>query len=462
MKTLHMTNAWHERSGGIATFYRALMRGANQRGQHIRLVVPGKQHQMEECGEFGRIYYVASPAAKFNPAYRAIYPPQYLWPGSPLQEILRKEKPDLVEVCDKYTLNYLSALLRLGLLESMDFRPVTVGLSCERMDDNFRAYIGRIPLANAFCSGYMKWAYYPFFDHHIANSGYTAAELQQASVGHLVPRATWTRPMGVDLSFVSPARRSAELRAGLLSKFGASPKSVLLLYVGRLVPEKNLALLFDLLRFLVNRGDRDYRLLVAGDGIESSRWETASHAEMPGHVKFLGHVTDRNALADLYANADMFVHPNPREPFGIAPLEAMASGLPLLAPNRGGVTAYANSENAWLTEATVGAFAAALDQALSDPARRQAKARLACQDAQKFSWEAVTASFLDLYAELVSSRKAGIMPGYDFCSTPATGLRQGLSRAVAGTASRAFLMSSRIMAHRERSKRKFLPSTDAA
>ncbi len=43
-------------------------------------------------------------------------------------------------------------------------------------------------------------------------------------------------------------------------------------------------------------------------------------------VTYLGHEADRRRLADLYANVDVFLHPNPREPFGIAPLEAMASG----------------------------------------------------------------------------------------------------------------------------------------
>ncbi len=61
-------------------------------------------------------------------------------------------------------------------------------------------------------------------------------------------------------------------------------------------------------------------------------------------------------MAEIYANADAFVHPNPREPFGIAPLEAMAAGLPVIAPNSGGLTAYANLANAWLTNPTPDRF----------------------------------------------------------------------------------------------------------
>src|SRR5262249_25447055 len=140
IKTLHLTNAWHETSGGIASFYRALIEEANRRGREIRLIVPGENDHVEEVGNFGKIYHVEAPAALFNSKYRMIYPSQFLSAGSKLQNILEFERPDVVEICDKYTLNYFGALLRMRLLKSLDFKPVVVGLSCERMDDNFRSY----------------------------------------------------------------------------------------------------------------------------------------------------------------------------------------------------------------------------------------------------------------------------------------------------------------------------------
>jgi len=44
----------------------------------------------------------------------------------------------------------------------------------------------------------MKWVYFPFFDHHIVNSAYTAEELREASRGHITARNTWIRPMGIE------------------------------------------------------------------------------------------------------------------------------------------------------------------------------------------------------------------------------------------------------------------------
>jgi alpha-1,6-mannosyltransferase len=455
---MHLTNSWHENSGGIATFYRALIVEANRRAQPIRLVVPAALDRIEEAGEFGRIYHIQSPSSPLNPDYRTIYPSQYLFPEGKLQQILAAERPDLVEISDKYTLNYLGALLRQRLLPAVDFRPVVVGLSQERMDDNLRSYLGDLPFSQTFCSLYMRWLYFPFFDHHIANSDYTVSELRPAAQGQLVPRGTWVRPMGVDLTQLSPQRRSAELRRRLLQNFGCADESVLLLYAGRLAPEKNLSLLFDLLIHLSRNGARDYRLLVAGDGIERRRWEKCSH-EAPGRALFLGHIKDRNVLADLYANSDVFVHPNPCEPFGIAPLEAMASGLPLVAPSTGGVASYAHAGNAWIAEPDVESFAKAVEEAATNRRLASEKIRNALATAQFYGWESVASSFLDLYCELSQPPAThGAVSQAAFYSSPAAGFRAVLMQRVSKLAARSFQLGLRLASQsRSRGRRHVAP-----
>lgn len=450
MKTLHLTNAWHETSGGIATFYRALIAEANRRRQEIRLIVPAAQDRMEQVGDFGKIYHLAAPKSLLNSNYRTIYPASFLLPGSSVQTILARERPDLIEISDKYTLNYLGALLRMRLLPALDYRPVIVGLSQERMDDNVRAYLGTIPFSQALCSAYMKRLYFPFFDHHIANSDYTAGELRSVAEGHLVPRGTWIRPMGVAIDDLSPRRRRPELRRRLLQNFGAGEEAVLLLYAGRLVPEKNLALLFDVLGRLVRVSTRDYRLLVVGDGLDRESWERKCAQTLPGRTFFYGHIRDREVLADLYANADVFVHPNPREPFGIAPLEAMASGLPLVAPNRGGVISYANLENAWTVEADSESFATAIEEVTTNQALAATKSRKALITAAQYRWDRVAASFLELYAELYrDGGQREKQPGsLAFNSAPAGRIEAALTRAAAAVAVRGFLLWSRMASGR--------------
>ncbi len=447
MKTMHFTNSWHENSGGVATFYRALIKEANRRQQQIRLVVPAAQDRIEEVGEFGRIYHVQAPPAPFNSDYRAIYPSQFLFRGSKLQEILIAERPDLVEISDKYTLNYLGILLRSRLMPAVDFRPIVVGNSQERMDDNVGAYLEALPFARRFCSIYMKWLYFPFFDHHIANSEYTAAELKPAAQGQLVSRGTWIRCMGVDLAHLSPQRRSAGLRRRLLQNFGASEESVLLLYAGRIAPEKNFPLLFTLLAHLAKDRARDYRLLVVGDGIERTPWEQKCSREMPGRVLFLGHIKDKSVLADLYANCDVFVHPNPHEPFGIAPLEAMASGLPLVAPNTGGVSSYANLENAWTVDGDVTSFAGAIQEIITNRQLVIEKSMRALATAERYRWEVVASSFFDLYHMLGRMAQAtpDALPGAAFYSTPAAGLQAAIFNGVSQLAATGYRLAARLV-----------------
>ena len=93
IKTLHLTNSWHETSGGIATFYRALIEEANRQGQQIRLVVPGERDCVEDAGPFGRIYRLEAPRALLNGQYRMIYPNQFLWAGSSCKKYSRPSAP---------------------------------------------------------------------------------------------------------------------------------------------------------------------------------------------------------------------------------------------------------------------------------------------------------------------------------------------------------------------------------
>lgn len=361
----------------------------------MRLVVPGESTGVDEAGPFGRIYRVEAPPAPLNPAYRLMLPHRYLFPRTALQRILNEERPDLVEVSDKYALPYLAGLLRTRRLPGIRFRPTVVATSHERMDENLAAYLTRARAGQSFCEWYMKWIYFPSFDHHVTVSEHTAAELIRASRGHRIRRGIWIAPMGVDSDLFHPRRKCAAIRQRLVELAGGDASSTILFYAGRLVPEKNLRLLIDTAARL---DPSTCRLVIAGTGILLPELERAARSF--GHITFLGHIADRELLAGYMANADIFLHPNPCEPFGIAPLEAMASGAAVVAPKTGGVTSYANQANAWLADASPAAFAAAVDSVRSCPeevARRTAAARIT---AEQHRWRDITARHLRLYREI--------------------------------------------------------------
>jgi alpha-1,6-mannosyltransferase len=397
LKTLHLTNCWHPASGGIGTFYRALFEAAERAGHLIRLVVPGIATSVEEVGRFGRIYHIEAPRAPLNPDYRLVLPHRFLFPRTALQRIINDERPDLIEASDKYSMPYLAGLLRTRRLPGIGIRPTVVGLSHERLDENMAAYVLRGGASQRFCRWYMKWIYFPMFDHHITVSEHTADELIRAARGHRVRRGIWVAPMGVDCDRFAPARRSRIIRERLLNLTGGNPQATVLFYAGRLAPEKNLSLLIETAARL---NPSCFRLAVAGGGILLDSLKKACAAGNLRHVVFLGHVSDRELLADYLANADVFVHPNPREPYGIAPLEAMASGLPLVGPNAGGVTSYADESNAWLASPEPEAFASAIEAVRANSAERARRSDRARQTAEERCWPNVTSRYLQLYREL--------------------------------------------------------------
>jgi alpha-1,6-mannosyltransferase len=400
MKTLHLTNCWHPESGGIATFYRELLRQAEAERRPIRLVVPGAEDAFEEHGNYGRIYRVRSRPSPFSPGYRTIMPQSYLHPRGRVREILAEERPDLVECCDKYTLNYLAGLLRRGWLGIPGYRPAVVGLTCERMDENIAGYVSTGRMARALCRWYMQWLYFPLFDHHIAVSPHTGGELREASFGHRKRRGVWVRPMGADCRLFTPLRRSASFRGWLESRTGTPEGATLLLYAGRLAPEKNLDLLIETMLLLERRHSGRFHLAIAGDGPLRAGMERRSERDLPGAMCFLGYMRNRETLADIYANCDVLLHPNPREPFGIAPLEAMASGLPMIAPNSGGLTSYAHPGNALLVNPDAASFASAVVALREETGLAQAVRLAGRATAERFDWPAVASSFFDLYEEL--------------------------------------------------------------
>jgi alpha-1,6-mannosyltransferase len=398
--TLHLTNAYHPSSGGIRRFYEALLDAAGKLGRRMTLVVPGAVDGLERPSATTAVYTVRSPRSPvFDRRYRLMPPHKYLLRrNGPLRDILRAAKPDVVEVNDKYTLCYLAGVLRKGWWHDVP-RPVLVGHSSERMDDGFTQQLSGGPLARAFCRWFIRTVYGPLFDYHVANSAYTAGELTAAlppwRAGHV-----HVLPMGIDTACFRPGRRDPALRRDLLSRLGADPEAVLLLYAGRLSPEKGVMALVDMLRVLDGR-PRDYRLVVIGEGPLRKALERQAAALSRPRLLLWGHVEAPHELARLVASADVFVHPNAREPFGIGPLEAMAAGTRVVVPARGGVLSYASGTTNWLAVPTAAGLAAAVERAASEsPDAAAARVEAARARAEQFAWPAVVARWFDLYDTL--------------------------------------------------------------
>ncbi len=424
LKSVHITNYYHKSSGGISIAYNKLLEAANRRRRHVRLIVPGEQSSVEEVGEFGRIYYVkANYSPVFDKRYRLMLPwKTYIFDSSPIKAILRDERPDLIEIGEKYTLNLMAGLLRKHIMNVSLQRPVLVHTSCERMDDNVSSFIAKGRIVNWLVRRYMGNYNIPMFDFHLANSAYTGQEMIDAVAPERNPRRSstffnfcwrWLRApkvalkdrlfvnqCGVDNDFFSISRRNSGMRQRLMAEYDLPADTKVLLYAGRISPEKNVGLLPKMMHKLANDPAKNFKLVVAGSGPGMDALAAECEKLAPGAVKMLGQVSDRERLADLFANCDAFVHPNPREPFGITPLEAMASGLPVVAPNAGGILSYAHDKNAWLADPNEEAFAAAVCELFSDDADRKMRIESALNTSAKYTWEASTDAIFALYDKM--------------------------------------------------------------
>lgn len=420
-KTVHITNYYHKNSGGISTSYNALMAAAARHERKMALIVPGETETTEVVNDFAKIHYVpANYSPVFDKRYRIIMPWQYLPADSHIRKILLDEMPQMVEVTDKYTLSMLGAMIRTNKFKQLG-RPMLVHFSCERMDDNIASFLSDGKIGKWLSRRLMGNYNFPSFDFHIANSAYTADEFYAAVTAKNNPQRSkwfinktwrWLKaprvpiedriavcPRGVDVEQFRPDRKSSKIRQELLDRAGVPGDSVLLLYAGRISPEKNIPLLIEMMTILAKDADRDFRLIVAGAGPLAETLE--AEGRTLGEKKFvqLGHL-DKETLANYYANSDVFVHPNPREPFGIAPLEAMASGVATVAPNAGGILSYATQENIWLTEPNAEAFAAAVRDAATNDALREKRIAAALETARNNTREASTDNLFATYDKL--------------------------------------------------------------
>lgn len=153
----------------------------------------------------------------------------------------------------------------------------------------------------------------------LAPTATVADELRHAGFGTVD-----VLPRGVDTAQFHPEHRNTALRA----QWGVVNGAPVVLYVGRLAPEKNLDLAARAFR-AVQAGAPEARFVLVGDGPSREALQAAN----PDFI-FSGGVTGRE-LSEHYASADLFLFPSMTDTFGNVVMEAMASGLPVVAFDRG-------------------------------------------------------------------------------------------------------------------------------
>jgi phosphatidylinositol alpha 1,6-mannosyltransferase len=285
-----------------------------------------------------------------------------------LTDALVAHAPDVVHLASPFVLGARGAALadRLGLPAVAIYQTDVAAYA--------RQYLGAGEAA--------AWRWLRAVHNGVARTLAPSTASAAALVAHGV-RRVWLWRRGVDTARFDPAKRHDRVRA-LLAPGG----EVIVGYVGRLAVEKRLDLLAGVCRL------PGVRVVVIGDGPARRDAERA----LPGAL-FLG-VRHGEQLARLYASMDVFVHPGPHETFGQTLQEAMASGLPVVAPAAGGP---ADLVNVGVTGTLVppedaGALADAVAVLAADPDLRRRYGRAARAEVATRSWAAVGDELLGHYA----------------------------------------------------------------
>lgn len=343
-------------SGGVRTYLDA---------KHRRLGLnPGVRHSLLIPGASARhangIYQVPAPALPFGNGYR--FPLRL----APWRNVLHDLQPDLIEVGDPY----LTAWAALDARRQLDV-PV-IGfyhsdlplLVSNRMGNwftpNVEAYVSKL---------------YGNFDRVLAPSQVMADKLRGLGIANV-----HVQRLGVDLTTFHPDHRDPGLRAEL----GLADSTRLLVFAGRGSREKNLPVLLDCMRRL----GKHYHLLLVGSHMP---------ANVPPNVTIINHFCPANQVARMLASADALLHAGDQETFGLVILEAMASGIPVVAVAAGAFTEIVNAAYGRLCPPNDGqAMARAVRElfeagapALGQQARRHAE--------QHYAWDSVVSGLLEHY-----------------------------------------------------------------
>ncbi len=359
---MQLANFYGPRSGGLRTALHHLGEGYTAAGHEVVLIVPGSR-RTEEILPSGvlRITLPALPIP-WTGGYRAADPRR-------VADVLSGLRPDVLEVSDRLTLRGFGRWARK--------RDVTgVMISHERLDRLLGQIMPRSAARRLADLANRRTA--DDYEIVVCTTDFARAEFERIGAPNVE-----LVPLGVDLELFNPHRRDRRLRADL-----GVPGHPLLVHCGRLSVEKRVDRSIEAISEL-RRSGSEARLIIAGDGPRREALERRARSiptltcGLPA-IHFTGFITDRSMVAKLLATADISLAPGPHETFGLAALEALAAGTPVIASRSSALADIVTPACGAVAADDPSAFAHAVTEVLAlPPAQRRKAARTR---AEQFTW----------------------------------------------------------------------------
>jgi glycosyltransferase involved in cell wall biosynthesis len=372
-----VTETYPPEVNGVARTVALMADGLRALGHTIQLIRPrqGAQDTAQSAEGYEELLRPGLPIPRYTQLKMGL-------PSGPaLAAAWRARRPDVVHIATEGPLGWsaLGTARRLGLPVASDFHT------------NFHAYsrhYGAAWLARPVAAWLRR--FHNRCDCTMVPTAEMAADLARLGFERLrvVGR-------GVNARVFSPERRRAELRA----QWGADDATPVALCVSRFAPEKNFPLVLEAYRAM-RRANPATRLVLVGDGPMLAELRRANTGSV-----IAGRLVN-GELSAHYASADVFLFPSESETFGNVTLEAMASGLAVVAYRYAAARQHLeHGRSALLAEPGDRAgFIAQAERLARDPALARTLGRAARAAAEPVSWERITVDFEAVLAEVAASR----------------------------------------------------------
>ncbi|MBR5046330.1 glycosyltransferase [Candidatus Saccharibacteria bacterium] len=409
MRIVIATAVYHPMINGVAVFSHNLAMGLARRGNEVLVICPsqnGKNYTEVQDGV--KVCYLKSIQVKVYPDQIHATNKRKKWqiwykhgfrvsvfPKIEVKKILDDFKPDVVhvQVSDPIGLSVVSYARKNGI-------PV---VTTEHNQPEVLTEPLHVPgvvkkPVDALLSAY--------FANRQSKSDFVTMPTKQA-IFRLLEGRDFKVPVaavsnGVDLSAFKPGK----VAISTYEKYGISPNQPIVLYVGRVDPEKKVGVVIE--AFARVHGEVPNALmLVVGDGVDKTRLiAMVKKMKLDDSVKFLGRIVPPE-LYEIYRMGTVFATASEIETQGIVLIEAAASGLPLIAVDKGAVSEICvTGKNGFLCEpGDVSEIAEAMGKLLTDKKLQKEYAETSIKLAHEHDFEKTLDKFLNIYQKVVKDKK---------------------------------------------------------
>lgn len=385
MKVALFTDTYTPDINGVAKTLNRWVNYLQSQGHAVRVFAPevrdkniSSEETINRYKSFPFFLYPELQAALPNPIH--------------LERSILNFRPDIIHVATPFN---------LGLFGRHFSRKHSIPLVASyhtNLDQYLTSY--KLEWAENLLKKYLFWFHQECKKVYVPSKG-TAQSLMDQHYSHV---ELWKR--GVDSTLFKPIENYKKTRQEILARYNLSADKFTVLYVGRLATEKSLDILMRTIEKIPRAIRNKTQFILVGDG--------PMHEEIEKYIKnsnvsihLLGFREDQE-LAEIYAAADVFFFPSTTETFGNVVLEALASGLPVIAANSGGVKELVSSgENGILcSPGNFIEFSNALEMLYTHEYTRLAFSEKARSYAVTQSWHHIFEALLESYQNVSSKHSS--------------------------------------------------------